>query len=104
VQLIVSENTLRKVEDLSAIKTRFLGPAVIRGSEERINIHEVFNADPEHRRLLKEKTASRFNEAVRAFHNHEKEKARGLFLECRSLFPEDELTRRYLEKMDEGDL
>jgi signal transduction histidine kinase/ligand-binding sensor domain-containing protein/class 3 adenylate cyclase len=102
VPLLVSDQSIRALHDPGPFLTRVVGRAKVKGKEEPVTVHEVFNADPEELRTAKRRTKGRFEEALRLFFAGDLEGAAGGFSECVAAAPGDAAAARYLESCRAG--
>jgi len=87
--IIITEETLIKINDPTLYNYRFLDVVKVKGKKEAVYIFEIIDGDPEDIRELKNKTKDSFNQAIQHYKNKEFQDALKLFKEVYSINPED---------------
>ena len=96
--LIVSEETINRIEDLEKYNYRFLSHVMVKGKEKPIRIYEIFEGDTEHIRSMKLKTLPLFNEGIKEYYNRRFTQASVKFQEVLDIFPQDRTTQILLQQ------
>jgi len=96
--LIVSEETIGKIENLEKYNYRFLSHVLVKGKENPIRIYEIFDGEADHIKSMKLKTLSLFNEGIKEYYNRRFTQASVKFQQVLDLFPEDRTTQIFLEQ------
>ncbi|MBD1910425.1 MULTISPECIES: adenylate/guanylate cyclase domain-containing protein [unclassified Leptolyngbya] len=99
VSLIISENVLKALKHPENYRTRFLDRAIVMGRTEAIAIYEVFDAEPEPIRQLKEKTLSDFENALEYYRLGHPTAAREWLEKVLFVNPHDRTAILYLERV-----
>jgi two-component system sensor histidine kinase ChiS len=64
VSIVVSEQTISRLDDAGKYRTRFLGRVQVKGKKESVSVFEIYDGDPEPMIALKLKTKSDFEEGL----------------------------------------
>jgi len=99
VSLLISEDTLKALKHPEHYRTRFLDRAIVVGRSEAIAIYEVFDAEPEPIRTLKEKTLSDFETALEYYRLGHPVAAREWLEKVLYVNPDDRTAILYLERV-----
>ncbi|MFC1857654.1 adenylate/guanylate cyclase domain-containing protein [Thermodesulfobacteriota bacterium] len=102
VPLLLSEQTVARLEDQAQFSLRKIGKAKVKGKSEIIVVYEAFDADPLELKEKKHATMDLFDEAYSYFYSGDLEKAQSLFQECLEKNPEDNVVRVYMERCRNG--
>jgi hypothetical protein len=94
--VVLSESTLAKLKDVSPFDIRFLGKVNMVGKEEVLSVYELFNADHSPLREQKQRTFTKYNDAVNSYYAREFTKAAKLFEEIVAETPSDAAAERFL--------
>jgi PAS domain S-box-containing protein len=95
VNLLITEQTYQKLEDVSQYKIRVIDRVKVKGKTRIATIYEVFDADPLERMTLKVKTRDEFEEGFRLYHQNELTKAQRCFERVLKINENDEAARVY---------
>ncbi len=98
VSLIISAETLARLEYPGHYKTRPLGLVQVKGRARPISLFEVFDADPPEARKAKEQTLEGYEAAVKAYRLGQFDDAITLFERILSVFPDDHPSQIFLER------
>ena len=98
--LLIGESTLNALEKPGAFHIRFIDRIRVQGKSRPQSVYEVYDNDPEPLKKAKAEIAVRFENALAHYHLENVARARGLFIECAGIAPEDTVTRFYLERCD----
>ncbi|MDZ7741111.1 MAG: adenylate/guanylate cyclase domain-containing protein [Bacteroidota bacterium] len=96
--IIISEDTLIRINDPSHYNYRFLDIVKVKGKKEAVYIFEVLDGEPAEVKELKIKTKTEFGKALQLYKNKQFEKALEIFLEIYSENPEDRAAFVYLNR------
>lgn len=96
--IIISSQTYRLLKEDQSLLVRELDFVSVKGKEKPITIFEVFNSDPEDILVLKQQILDPYHQARMCFYNQEWKAAIQLFQECLAVFPNDPVSRIYLER------
>jgi len=99
VSLLISEDTLKALKHPERYHTRFLDRAIVLGRSEAIAIYEVFDAEPEPVRSLKEKTLADFETALEYYRLGHPTAAREWLEKVLYVNPDDRTAILYLERV-----
>jgi two-component system sensor histidine kinase ChiS len=98
VPLLISEQTLRALPKDHEHLVRELDTVKVRGKNIPVTVYEVFDADPEESRRLKEKTLAHFEGAVRLFQDNQIDAAQQAFEAVIAAHPDDGAAAVYIER------
>jgi two-component system sensor histidine kinase ChiS len=96
--ITLSETTFSHLEDPDKYKHRFVDKVQVKGKEETVSVHEVFDGDPQPVVELKEQTKESFEEGLRLYYDRRFSEASVQFNQVLQKNPEDKATRIYLER------
>ncbi len=96
--IIMSEDTLIRLNDPSQYNYRFLDIVKVKGKKEAVYIFEILDGEKEESKLLKIKTKSEFSKALQLYKNMQFEKALELFITVFSENPEDLAANIYIQR------
>ncbi len=99
--LLVSETLLSDLNDPSIYRIRFLDRIRVKGKTRPQSVYEVFDGDSEQTGAGKERTRSRFEQAVAYYHLKDVQKAIPLLETCVQEVPDDYPARLYLDRCRE---
>ncbi len=100
VPLLISEHTLKALPKDHQHLVRELDTVKVRGKNIPVTVYEVFDADPEESRHLKEQTLARFEAAVRLFQDADIDAAQTAFEAVIAAHPEDGAAAVYIERCE----
>ncbi len=98
--IVISEESLVRLEDPNKFCYRFLGKVRVKGKTEPVSVFEVFDLDPTEMRIVKQVTRTEFEKGIMALHRGEYDEARKLFEGILRANPEDEAAALYIRKLD----
>ena len=98
--IVISEESLVRLEDPNKFCCRFLGKVRVKGKTEPVSVFEVFDHDPAEIRIVKQVTRTEFEKGIMALHGGEYAEARKLFEGILRANPEDEAAALYIRKLD----
>lgn len=96
VSTVISEQTLQRLQDPSAYRTRFLGCVHVKGKREEIAVYEVLDGEPEEMVQLKLATQADFEAGLRLYHEGQHAEASNHFGQVLQQHPEDTAAQFYL--------
>ncbi len=96
--IIVSSATLDMLQDDSTIFSRELDYVAVKGKTQLVSIYEIFNPDEDRVISLKHQILPKYHEGILQFRSRHWQDAIQLFQECLKLYPNDILSRMYLER------
>ncbi len=96
ISLIISAETLARLEEPGKYNTRPLGAVIVKGREKPIRLYEIFDADPEGRKELKLSTQADYTEGLRLYTLGNFSAAQPLFASVLERHPEDKTASLYL--------
>ena len=67
--ILLSDATLRQIEDHEQFNLRYLGQVQVKGKKEPVGLHECFSGSKEEEIMVKEKTLGLFNEGMHHYLN-----------------------------------
>ncbi|ASS75516.1 hypothetical protein CIG75_11335 [Tumebacillus algifaecis] len=98
VQLLISEQTLSRLQDPDRYQIRIIDRVKVKGKTEAVSVYEVFDADPQVVRDGKQSTKPIFEQGVRLYQEQEFVGAKALFDECLRHNPHDQSAQVYVER------
>ncbi|MGB0839990.1 MAG: adenylate/guanylate cyclase domain-containing protein [Chitinophagales bacterium] len=101
VQLLITENTYRSLQDLTKYAIRMIDCVKVKGKNEPIVIYEVFDNDPFLNYELKKQTREQFEEAVQLYQNFRLTESLQLFRKLLVINPSDSVARIYVERISD---
>jgi hypothetical protein len=96
--IIISEDTLIKLNDPSQYNYRFLDIVKVKGKKEAVYIFEILDGEPEKIKQLKIKTKDLFSNALQLYKNGEFKKAEKYFKETYEINKFDKAAAIYIER------
>lgn len=96
--IIISEDTLIKLNDPSQYNYRFLDIVKVKGKKEAVYIFEILDGEPEKIKQLKIKTKDLFSNALQLYKNGEFKKAEKYFKETYEIDKFDKAAAIYIER------
>ena len=105
-QVIVSEKTLREIQELKQIDDetqymssfRFLGKVRVKGKDKVLKIYEVFDGNPVTLRELKLKTKPQFEKAISYYFSRDFGKAADVLKDILEISPGDVAAKYYMDR------
>jgi len=99
--IIISEDTLIKLNDPSQYNYRFIDIVKVKGKKEAVYIFEILDGEPSKVRELKIQTKIEFGTALQHYKNKEFKKAFPLFKEVSTLNKFDKASEMYMNRCDD---
>lgn len=96
--IIISEDSLIKLNNPGKYNFRFLDVARVKGKKEAVYIFEVLDGEPEEMRLLKTETKNLFGKGIEAYKNREFKEALEIFMEVIKINPLDAAAAFYINR------
>ena len=96
--LIISEDTLKLLENQKKYQTRELDLVMVKGRKAPLKIHEVFDCDDEKIKAVKLQALDPFLDGLASYRNRQWKKSLGKFNECLKVAPQDLVYRIYVER------
>ena len=96
--IIISEDSLVKIEDSENYEYRFLDVVKVKGKKKAVYLFEILNGEPERCRELKGKTKYRFGKAADMYQNKEFENALKEFQTIVAINPNDTAAQFYIKR------
>ncbi len=100
--MIISKDTLDRMQNPDALSTRYLGMVQVAGVNEVSALYEVLDCLEETKRCRREETKTEFREAVRLFHSGKVAHALELFEQISERDADDKAPRLYAEYVREN--
>lgn len=96
--IIISEDSLIKLNNPGRYNFRFLDIARVKGKKEAVYIFEVLDGEPEEMRILKTGTKALFGKGIEAYKNREFKEALEIFTEVVKINPLDAAAAFYINR------
>lgn len=96
--IIISEDTLIKLNDPSQYNYRFIDIVKVKGKREAVYIFEILDGEPPKCKELKIKTKADFSKALQHYKNKEFESAMPIFKEIYHINEADQAAKLYLDR------
>ena len=96
--LIISQDTLIKLQDPGRYNYRFLDVVKVKGKKEAVYIFEVLDGEPEEVKRLKIETKPEFGRALQLYKNKEFDEASAIFKRVYQLNPDDRGAELYIAR------
>ncbi len=96
--IIISEDTLIKLEDPAKYNFRFLDIARVKGKKEAVYVFEIFDGEPEEVKSLKIETKSLFGNGIDHYKNKRFEEALNVFSEIVKINQRDSVAAFYVNR------
>lgn len=94
--IIISQDTLIKLEDPGRYNYRFLDVVKVKGKKEAVYIFEILDGEPEEVKRLKIETKPEFGQALQLYKNKEFDEADRLFRKVLKINPHDRGAELYI--------
>lgn len=99
VGIVVSEDTVSQLFKPITYQLRFLDKVQVKGKKKYVSIYEVFDADPEQKRLFKEQILEQWNSAVELFYAKKFKEAETIFQAILERDQSDHPTQMFLQRV-----
>lgn len=96
--IIISEDTLTRLDDPEKFNQRFLGKVQVKGKQNPVAVFEITDGDPEKIFELKKQTKTDFEEGLSSYFAKEFTEAAVCFKKVLKIHPEDKTAQLYLER------
>jgi predicted ATPase/class 3 adenylate cyclase len=96
---LMSEESHRHLISPELVQVRRVDQAIMRGKDQRVNIYEVLDVDPTHRREMKLVTHATIQAGIDAFLGGDGEQAKTLFQQALEIDPDDRVPVVFLERL-----
>ncbi len=98
--IIISEDTLIKIDDPSNYHYRFLDVTNVKGKKEAVYIFEIIDGEPEDIKQLKIETKAQFGKAINHYKNKQYKEALAGFLAIREVNMHDKAAGLYITRCE----
>jgi adenylate cyclase len=98
VSILLSEESLKKIDAPQAFKFRYLGKVQVKGKNEPIGIYECFDGDTPELQEMKSKTLADFEKGLTSYYKRDFYQAADAFNKVLRTNPNDHPTRLFLYK------
>ena len=98
IPIVISEFTVRKLEDPEQFHIREIDTVRVKGKEELVTVYEIFDADPENIKEAKIQNLAAYNEGLSLYRAGQWEESLTIFLELEKLLPADAVVKLYAER------
>ncbi|HAK45506.1 MAG TPA: hypothetical protein DCO79_06260 [Spirochaeta sp.] len=99
--VVISQETFVKLENPAEYNFRFLGRVKVKGKDKAVALFEIFDAEDEIRRKLKNDTKSDFESGLGKFSLRDFDEAQNLLEKVAVRDPEDQTAQVFLDRIDE---
>ncbi len=96
--IIISEDTLIRLNDPSLYNFRFLDIVKVKGRKEAVYIFEILDGEPEEIKKLKVETKDEFGTALQLYKNMQFEQALEMFITIYTINPQDKASNIYIQR------
>jgi hypothetical protein len=96
--IIISEDTLIRLNDPSQYNYRFLDIVKVKGKKEAVYIFEILDGEPEECKTLKMQTKADFGKGLQLYKNMQFNDALELFIKVYSENPNDRAAKIYIQR------
>ncbi len=98
VQMLISESTMKGLNDPNLYHIRFIDEIVMKGKNEPVAVYEVFDADHTTQKEKKEKIKDVYKDAYEHYKNGDYHKALAGFQSCLEIMPDDMASQHFAGK------
>src|SRR5919199_1173879 len=98
VDILISEQTLSRLDNPHNYKYRFLGRYKVKGKSQPVNVFEVYDADPQHLIELKRQTRAEFEQGVSLYVGEKFTQAQEIFERVLQENQQDRVSQLYIER------
>ena len=99
-QILITETIHRSIEEVDKYRIRLMDKVKVSGRQEPITIYEIFSGDPENIQTLKLTLKKDLEQAIALYQVKEFEKAKQLFKQYLTQFPDDKPAQLYLKRCE----
>lgn len=99
--MIISKDTLDRMNNPDRLSTRYLGMVQVAGVNEISTLYEVLDCLPDEQHQKRQKTKLEFREAVRLFHTGNLQQSKEIFQKICEADPEDIAPQLYIEYIED---
>jgi len=96
--ILISDYVYKGLDFMKDIAMREIGSVAVKGKKDPVGVYEVYEADEDDVRALKEKSKGELTQGIIFFKIGEFETASKYFKEALSIFPEDRVASVYLQR------
>jgi CHASE2 domain-containing sensor protein/class 3 adenylate cyclase/CheY-like chemotaxis protein/nitrogen-specific signal transduction histidine kinase len=101
VGILVSEDTLYKLDDLDNYRFRFLDRVRVKGKNQPVSIYEIYEETLNELNQFKTHTKIQFEQGVADYYSRDFDKAQQLFEEVLAIDPQDTAARLYVKRCEQ---
>lgn len=101
VNILISEETLHRLDDTRNYKYRFLGRVKVKGKSKAVDVFEVYDTDPQPQIELKIQTREEFKHGVDCYVEGKLEEAQQFFQEVLRKNMQDKAAKLYIERCEQ---
>lgn len=94
-RIVVSDAILAQLREKEAFRIRYLDRIQVKGKQDAVAIHEVYDADPEFERRFKDETAADWQRAIELYYARSFAEAAAIFEALLVRNPDDEPAKMY---------
>ncbi|HNK57889.1 MAG TPA: adenylate/guanylate cyclase domain-containing protein, partial [Leptospiraceae bacterium] len=102
ITIMISEDTLLKVENIEIYKYRLLDNVVVKGKQNSIRVYQIFEGMSEREEELLQATKLSFELGIEAYLGRRFTEALELFQNVANVYPEDVPTQIYLKRCNKS--
>jgi class 3 adenylate cyclase len=99
-QILITETIYRSIEEVDKYRIRLMDKVKVSGRQEPTTIYEIFNGDPENTQTLKLALKKDLEQAIALYQVKEFEKAKQVFKQYLTKFPDDKPAQLYLKRCE----
>jgi len=100
VDILISEETLYRLDDRQNYQYRFLGRVKVKGKSKAVDVFEVYDTDPQYLIELKMQTRGGFEQGVAFYVEGKIDEAQQLFQQVLQKNNQDKAAKLYIERCD----
>ena len=98
--IIISKQTLERLDDPNAFNFRFLDKVLVKGKSEEVDVYEVFDGDPPAVKAAKQETKETYEAAIAAYYDKDFVEARKNLSAILEANPQDKVAQLYLNRAE----
>ena len=98
IGIVISAQTLNRLLNPETYNYRFVDKVQVKGKKQTVSVYEIFDGDPTHIKLLKQKSKRRFEEGITCYHERQFAQAIAKFESVLQQNPADQSAKRHLER------